>query len=216
MALVSSTTALADTRSRALPSSPRRTRERLASAERRRGGQPERLESADLNRDGRPDLVVSDGASALRILLWTGAVTFTAAPDVTLPAPSNGVALADVDRDGRIDVIAACPSVGQLIIARGQGDGTFAPGVALSCSPQPLSPVVVELDGDGWPDLVARDGGANTAHVLRGPLLGAFSRSALLLPRGHGRNPAVVADFDRDGAPDLVAVGSATFRYRRR
>src|SRR5262245_10271794 len=51
--------------------------------------------------------------------------TFAALAPWTVGANPYGVVLADVDRDGKLDIVATNFSSGTVSVRRGQGDGTF-------------------------------------------------------------------------------------------
>jgi len=60
------------------------------------------LALGDVNRDGKPDLVVS--GATVRLLLGKGDGTF--ADTIYYPAASSTLALADLNADGKLEVIA--------------------------------------------------------------------------------------------------------------
>jgi Bacterial Ig-like domain (group 3)/FG-GAP-like repeat/FG-GAP repeat len=119
------------------------------------------LAVGDVNGDGKPDLLVmneclnveqcSDGG-ALAVMLGNGDGTFQA-PVVT-PVPPNsyyGIALADFNGDGKLDVAT---SLGVLL---GNGNGTFQNFVSYDIAGPNIEVAVGDLNGDGKPDLVAGD-----------------------------------------------------------
>ena len=68
------------------------------------------VNQADLNGDGANDLVVSMLVGGLAVRLNDGHGNFAAAAPVALPDWPRGFALADLNRDGRIDIAAATAS----------------------------------------------------------------------------------------------------------
>jgi hypothetical protein len=171
------------------------------------------LASADFNADGSADLAVMDStAKTLAILLSDGTGHFVAAPGSPIHldgTPANVVA-ADVNGDGRPDLVVpvAETSGHGLEILLGDGAGGFAqaPG-----SPVPIlagdaiSVAVVDLDGDGRPDLAVANTQRNEISVLRGDGAGGFGPPATV---GSGRHPSEISvgDFDGNGKPDLAAL----------
>src|SRR5438034_8431886 len=87
---------------------------------------PQAITVGDFNRDGKTDLAVAAGSVVL--LLGKGDGTFTPST-VNLENPSAvGIAAADFDRDGFLDL--AVVGDRKLTVLLGRGDGTFrAPAV---------------------------------------------------------------------------------------
>jgi hypothetical protein len=100
------------------------------------GGGVEEIAIADLRHDGRNDLaVVNASLSAIAILLNNGDGTFGAAEfyPTSLPGEStgaNGVAIADFNIDGKLD-LAASNQDGNSALFYGKGDGTFKAAIPI-------------------------------------------------------------------------------------
>jgi hypothetical protein len=87
-------------------------------------------------------------------------------------------------------------------VLRGNGDGSFPPAVAFPIAAGPGLVAVADVDGDGVPDIVARDG--RRVVVLPGNGDATFGE-ALFHDIGSQGVSFEVADLDGDGLPDLVA-----------
>jgi FG-GAP-like repeat len=106
------------------------------------------LATGDFNRDGVPDLVVS-GTS---ILLGNGDGTFQAPQ--TIFSGSGGLKVADVNGDGKLDVVVSVSFDG-LWVVPGRGDGTFAPARLFATGSEFTGSCnLVDLNGDGLPEAV--------------------------------------------------------------
>ncbi len=113
--------------------------------------------TGDVDGDRAVDIAVTAAAGAA-VLLNDGKGSFAPRP-VTLSGPAYGLLLADMDGDRKVDVVASVPGPpgqpGRLVIAAGNGDGSFRP----------------EQDvGLGWPAGVAdfnRDGSMDLAFGAR-------------------------------------------------
>lgn len=130
-----------------------------------------RLAAGDIDGDGDLDLVVgrgdtTGGPNGINVLTNNGAGTFTVVQSFT-SAPgayrnSYAVQLADVDRDGRLDLISggainSSSTYGVVAVRRNEG-GTFgAPTLyaLVSWSFTPYDIKAADVDGDGWLDVLA-------------------------------------------------------------
>ncbi len=175
---------------------------------------------ADLNGDGRGDVIALTNGG-LSVLLGNAdgtlqpALTFFALEDFDL----NALALADLNHDGKLDAITlSCYSFcigGSADVWLGAGDGTFAGDTIIgsggNSSTPPLS--VVDVNGDGIPDLVFGNGSAVSVALGKGD--GSFnSEQTYCLQCGSyasGASSLVVTDLNGDGWPDIAVVnGSLT------
>jgi hypothetical protein len=130
----------------------------------------------DFNGDGLPDLAFScgDGAGTLGVMLGNGDGTFAAAQTFQGPG-SVTIAAGDFNHDGKLDLAVVASGEGAGIeIFSGKGDGTFTPGNFLYFPNQTsyTSPLGVDVDGDGYPDLLLL--GASSSSV---PTLNVFANN---------------------------------------
>jgi hypothetical protein len=98
-----------------------------------------------------------------------GGAAYLAPTNTTVADLAPVLESADIDGDGRADVIAARVATGTnaVLVALGQADGTLAEPVAL-----PIASVVsylradADFNGDGAPDLVTTDINTQTMVIL--------------------------------------------------
>ncbi|MGA8214222.1 MAG: FG-GAP-like repeat-containing protein [Candidatus Sulfotelmatobacter sp.] len=173
----------------------------------------------DFNGDGIPDLAVIDGNnSTMDILLGNGDGTFTV--ETTNP-PISGIPLnfaaGDFNGDGKTD-LAVTENSGTIAILLGNGDGTFAAAGSVNSasggSPSPIA--VADFNGDGKLDIAvtASTNTSESVSVLTGNGDGTFN-SPFSSPSSTSTRVTwiQVADFNQDGAADVVLAdssGSAT------
>src|SRR5277367_6406323 len=147
----------------------------------------------DLNQDGKPDLVVANVCAIntcdvlIGVLLGNGDGTFQAAKtyDIGIPFASS-VAVADVNGDGKLDIIAingaSCgppPCLNYAIVLLGNGDGTFAVPKLFQTTYETIAVAVADVNGDGKPDLLLESVFANADPKRNGAV-------AVMLGNGDG------------------------------
>ncbi len=185
---------------------------------------------ADLNNDGKLDVVMG-GGSGIAVALGNGDGTFRSfATFVPTGGGVNGSSIlassaADFDGDGNIDLALYAGGLGSsagVVILLGNGDGTFRSGYQVTFQGGFLPPVpnlklldVADFNHDGRPDMVLLTEN-NSAPLIASVTVflnngnGAF-RSQLVfnLPASEYAVGVTVADFNRDGAPDIAVIGEA-------
>ena len=165
----------------------------------------------DVNNDGKADLVTPNlRGNAVMVMLGDGKAGFTPAsgsPFALGPRPGF-VAVADLNDDGKADLVATHDDDPLVAVLLGEGKGGFnpAPGSPLR-PPNPVWGVAVaDLNGDGKKDLAM---GAQFDHditIMLGDGKGGFIVAANSpMPAGKRANYVAVADLNRDGKPDIVA-----------
>ena len=133
---------------------------------------------ADVNGDGKPDLLAGNQCDTssncahglVGVLLGNGDGTFQ--PAVTYNAGGTGVwsvAVADVNGDGKPDLVMAIAFYNTVAILLGNGNGTFQ--AATTCGSGgilPRSVAVADLNGDGKPDVAVSNFCGSTINCLPG------------------------------------------------
>jgi hypothetical protein len=118
----------------------------------------------------------------------------------------QSVAAADLDGDGRLDLVVANRVSNTVSVLVNQGEGTFAAKVDYPTGDAPNSVVVVDLNGDGKPDLAVANIFAGSVSVLLNQGDGTFAAKIDYLA-GPAPSSVAAADLNGDGKPDL-AVGN--------
>jgi len=173
---------------------------------------------ADLDGNGTPDLsILTFGPGVVHVETWTNDGSATPAftqkgVAVVQPGPvglgSQGVAVGDLDHDGRPDLVAHRLNAAggdDLLFFRGNGDGTFAaPAVVSSDLASTVADIAVaDVDEDGDADLLVAPDWSSSVYLLLGHGNGTFAARAPI-PSGTGTNEVRAADLDGDGHLDLV------------
>ncbi|HZU98222.1 MAG TPA: VCBS repeat-containing protein, partial [Planctomycetota bacterium] len=181
------------------------------------GAEPQFLALGDLNGDGWLDIATANpdsGTASVSILLADPAHpgAFLAPTVLTGGTTEMSVVVADLDGDGKLDVVASSRDSNDVSVWRGKGDGTFGPRSDFPTAANAWDVRVADMNGDGRPDLVVAEWGAGSVFVLlQDP---ANPGSFLPGPRFLvGGNPSwlEVADFSGSGKLDLAVAnwGSA-------
>ncbi|OJH42272.1 FG-GAP repeat domain-containing protein [Cystobacter ferrugineus] len=176
---------------------------------------PRMVTSGDFDRDGKLDLILVMDSGPMQLMKGLGNGSFQPALPLalgfTMPDEFPPVA-ADLDGDGALDLLWTRSYEQGLFVARGLGDGSFAPvlqyglGAGLSFSGGQSGLAVADFDGNGSPDVVMRRGSGSLGLLLNqgDGTLGAFQS---LGTDWSAMNRFATADLDEDGLQDLVVTG---------
>ena len=119
------------------------------------------------------------------------------------------MAVADLNGDGRPDMVTTNSDGNSVSVLLGNGDGTFSVQQTFPVGRSPRDVAVADLNGDGIPDLVVANYNDGTVSVLLGNGDGTFLPQEVF-PVGAKPYSLAVADFNGDGKPDIVVANSAS------
>ena len=187
---------------------------------------PQMAAFGDLDADGKPDIAVTSYTGSMVSLYRntsTKGVAFssgTVAAKVDLATGNNatGVAIGDLDGDGKPDLVVANRTSANISLYRNIitapgafSTGSFDPQVNLAGGNQAWRVAIADLDMDGKPDLAVVNAGTTTVSVYRNTTTtgAAFTTSSFdaqsIYTTGSGPQDIAIADLDGDHLPDLVA-----------
>jgi hypothetical protein len=122
----------------------------------------------------------------------------------------NGFAFGDLDADGKPDVVCANNSNSTIYLRRNTstpGNVSFTSPSGLSASDRIEDMAIVDIDGDGNPDIVGIEYSANLLSVFRHNATATSWNFAARVSFSTGSNPReriAVADIDNDGKIDVI------------
>jgi hypothetical protein len=149
--------------------------------------------------------VVGTGGASSTTPPCLGTVTFSNDRYSSQNGSTAGLAIGDVNRDGRPDVVVANLSGGTVSVMLG-GSG-LATKIAYYVDNDPDAVALGDLDGDGILDIVVTSVGGNY-RTLRGVGDGTFDRGALVATNS-GPLDVKTGDFDGNGALDFATACSS-------
>jgi FG-GAP-like repeat len=176
--------------------------------------------TADFNNDGIPDIAIANSGvignfgSTVSVLLGNKKKSFEKEIVFEVGQQPNGLAAADFNHDGHLDLVVASaghfPKHGKVALLMGNGDGTFQPAVDFTAGAFPIAVDVGDFNGDGNPDAVVANSGADnqipSISLLLGDGKGGFAKSKTIFtfPNLTQLIKVQTGDFNRDGKADIA------------
>ena len=191
------------------------------------GGGPFSVTVGDFNGDGKPDLAIANSNdNTVSILLNTTAPgatvpSFGPPQDFTTDGSPVSVVVGDFNLDNKPDLAIVeqdsnLVSVLENTTVPGSSTVSFAPSQDFPTGVSPVSAAVVDVNGDGEPDLAVVNQGSNSVSVLLnttapGANLVSFAPKQDFAT-GPLPNSVAVGDFNGDGRPDLAVANEGSNR----
>ena len=178
---------------------------------------PEIVAAADLDGDGTVEVLASSFASSTLSLLRgsagaDGSPRLDPLTSIEMTRLVRNVVTADIDRDGRLDLLVALDG-GVRILANRSSAGTLAfegfpssdPNDLYAPAAGPFELTIADIDGDGALDLVIAYVEGNQLSVLRGDPGSPFVFGAPISIALGGRPVGMAhGDFDGDGQEEIA------------
>lgn len=159
----------------------------------------------DFNGDGKLDVAVGN-PNGVDILLGNGDGTFRQ-PTLVQGNQIVAIAVADVNLDGKLDLITTQSSSPGLQVYLGKGDGTFSAVPPQKYPGEGMGPIVVsDLNGDGKPDFIIFAAFEGTLCLGNGD--GTFNCELFVYANNANYGGGVIADFNGDERPDIAVLSS--------
>ncbi|HZE84832.1 MAG TPA: FG-GAP-like repeat-containing protein [Puia sp.] len=182
------------------------------------GPTPDFVVAGDLDGDNKPDLVVgaelANGISSFRNTSTPGTISFSNRTDIHTTGNVGGMALGDLDGDGKTDLVIANKNTNSYSVLRNissTGAISFAAKLDFPCGADPYSISIGDMNGDGKPDIVVPSYNLSVSqnNSMAGNM--SFIGPTFLFP--HFDSYIVgIGDLDGDGKADMVGAGFSTDR----
>jgi hypothetical protein len=191
------------------------------------GSSPYLVAIGDIDGDGKPDMAVanygSNTVSVFKNIHTTGNITsgsFAAKVDFTTGTNPFGIAIGDLDGDGKPDLVVTNGNAASISVFRNTATtgsinaGSFAAKVDFTSGSAPSDVQIADMDGDGKPDLIVDNFSSNTLSVFRntgstGSISTASFAAKVDFATGSHPRGVTVADIDGDGKPDIAVANSS-------
>lgn len=176
------------------------------------GTNPQSIVTGDFNGDGKLDFAQvnynAGGSGSVDVFLGNGDGTFVEKGTYATGNGPDGLAAADVNGDGKLDLVTANDTGSSVSVLLGNGDGTFQThqDYATGANSFPHWVTLADFNGDKAPDIAVANEGLNNVGVLLNNGDGTFGAMSTYATAEEPYSVAA-ADLRHDGKIDLAVTG---------
>ena len=149
---------------------------------------------------------LASNVAYLSLTYPTNLVGFPGNSGASLFSGTAGIAVADFNGDGVLDIAATNSTSNLVQILLGNGNATYTNNGFVSVGNSPGGIVAGDFNGDGKSDLAVANATGNSIQILLGNGDGTFVSGPPIPVGGVLPTSMVAADFNRDGKLDLAVI----------
>jgi hypothetical protein len=168
---------------------------------------PQALAVGDLNMDGFPDILVGCNKAGASLAVLLNSATGFGPASLYSAGYTYGLALADFNADGRLDVAAVDRVAQTLQVFPGRANGSLGTYVSYNIGALVDSIGYGDFNRDGKIDVILASSNAGAIYTMNGTSMNTFS-SATSTSAPFPFGPLSVADTKERGAADVFLFGS--------
>jgi gliding motility-associated-like protein len=169
------------------------------------------LEVQDMNGDLLPDIVMTQNQGPSIFILRNqsaGTVSFAAPVTIVVPGSFNDVTAADVNKDGKLDLVLTSVFTAQAMVLINQSTVpafAFGTPITLTTGNGPFGVDVSDIDGDVFPDIIIPNRGVGGIDVfLHNQNIASPGFTRVVIPTAKTNWFVKAGDLDGDAKPDIA------------
>lgn len=134
-------------------------------------------------------------------------ICFNASQNFGASYSPSSVINADLNGDGKADLVAANYYDNNISVLLGDGTGSFSSPVNIGGGNNPIAIATADFNADGKADIVTANEGGNDVTLFLGNGAGGFG-APISVAAGSGVRSVTTGDFNADGKKDLAVANN--------